>query len=97
MWRAGAPGNKEGVPSECSQARAWVPKRTERGFCTTLRGQQPGTGWEAKKDEEGILPESGGSSKGRLISITSDMQMNHPYDRKQRGTKEPLDESERGE
>ena len=31
------------------------------------------------------------------ISITSDMQMNHPYGRKQRGTKEPLDESERGE
>ena len=25
------------------------------------------------------------------------MQMNHPYGRKQRGTKEPLDESERGE
>ena len=31
------------------------------------------------------------------ISITSDMQMNHPYGRKQRGPKEPLDESERGE
>ena len=31
------------------------------------------------------------------ISITSDMQMNHPYGRKQRGTKEPIDESERGE
>ena len=29
------------------------------------------------------------------ISITSDMQMNHPYGRKWR-TKEPLDESERG-
>ena len=25
------------------------------------------------------------------------MQMNHAYGRKQRGTKEPLDESERGE
>ena len=78
MWRAGALGNKEGVPSEGSQARGWVPKRTKRGFCTTLRGQHPGTGWEAKKDEEGILPESGGSSKGRLISITSDMQMTPP-------------------
>ena len=31
------------------------------------------------------------------ISITSDMQMTPPYDRKQRRTKEPLDESERGE
>ena len=30
------------------------------------------------------------------ISIT-DMQRNHPYDRKPRGTKEPLDESESGE
>ena len=31
------------------------------------------------------------------ISITSDMQMTLPYGRKQRGTTEPLDESERGE
>ena len=31
------------------------------------------------------------------ISITSDMQMIPPYDRKQRRTKEPFDESERGE
>ena len=31
------------------------------------------------------------------ISITSDMQMNHPSGRKQRRTKEPLDENERGE
>ena len=31
------------------------------------------------------------------ISITSDMQMTPPYGRKQRGTKESLDESERGE
>ena len=30
------------------------------------------------------------------ISVTSDMQMTRPYGRKQR-TKEPLDESERGE
>ena len=30
-------------------------------------------------------------------SITSDMQMTPPYGRKQSGTKEPLDESERGE
>ena len=30
------------------------------------------------------------------ISITSDMQMAHPYGRKQISTKEPLDESERG-
>ena len=38
--------------------------------------------------------------KSRLlgeISIILDMQMNHPYGRKQRRTKEPLDESERGE
>ena len=31
------------------------------------------------------------------ISITSDMQMTPPYDRKQRRAKEPLDESERRE
>ena len=31
------------------------------------------------------------------ISVTSDMQMTPPYGRKERGTKEPLDESERGE
>ena len=31
------------------------------------------------------------------ISVTSDMQMTLPYSRKQRRTKEPLDESERGE
>ena len=31
------------------------------------------------------------------ISITLDMQMTSPYGRKQRGTKEPLDEGERGE
>ena len=33
----------------------------------------------------------------REISITSNMQMTPPYGRKQRGTKEPLDESERRE
>ena len=35
--------------------------------------------------------------KSRLpgeISITSDMQIHHPYGRKQRETKEPLDESD---
>ena len=31
------------------------------------------------------------------ISVTSDMQMTPPYGRKWRGTKEPFDESERGE
>ena len=31
------------------------------------------------------------------ISITSDMQYHHTYGRKQKRTKEPLDESERGE
>ena len=31
------------------------------------------------------------------ISLTSDMQMTPPYRRKQRGTKEPLDEGKRGE
>jgi len=31
------------------------------------------------------------------ISITSDMEMTSHYGRKQRRTKEPLDESERGE
>ena len=31
------------------------------------------------------------------ISVTSEMQMTPPYDRKQRIIKEPLDESENGE
>ena len=31
------------------------------------------------------------------ISITSNMQMTHPYGRKQRRAQEPLDENERGE
>ena len=31
------------------------------------------------------------------ISITSGTQMTHPYGRKRRKTKEPIDESERGE
>ena len=31
------------------------------------------------------------------ISITSDMQMTPPFWQKKRGTKEPLDEGERGE
>ena len=31
------------------------------------------------------------------ISVTSHMQMTPPYGRKQRGAKEPLDASERGE
>ena len=37
---------------------------------------------------------------GRLpgeITITSDIQMTPPLSRKRRGTKQPLDESERGE
>lgn len=32
----GAPGDKEGVPSEAAR-QGGVPKRTGRGFCTTLR------------------------------------------------------------
>ena len=45
-------------------------------------------GWMKHKLESRFLGE---------ISITSDMQMIPPYGRKQRRTKEPLDESERGE
>ena len=44
--------------------------------------------WMKHKLESSLLGE---------ISITSDMQMTHPYGRKQRGTKEPLDEGERRE
>ena len=44
--------------------------------------------WMKHKLESRLLEE---------MSITSDMQMTPPYGRKQRGTKEPLDESERGE
>ena len=45
-------------------------------------------GWMKDKVESRLLGE---------ISITSDMQMTPPYGRKQRGTKEPLDEDVRGE
>ena len=45
-------------------------------------------GWMKHKLESRLLGE---------ISITSDMQMTPPLWRKWRGTKEPLDESERGE
>jgi len=44
-------------------------------------------GWMKHKLESRLLGE---------ISVTSDMEMNHPYGRKWRGTKEPLGESERG-
>ena len=46
------------------------------------------SGWMKHKLESGLLGE---------ISITLDMQMTPPYGRKQRGTKEPLDEGKRGE
>ena len=45
-------------------------------------------GWMKHKLESRLLEE---------ISITSDMQWHHPYFRKWRGTKKPLDGSERGE
>ena len=45
-------------------------------------------GWMKHKLESRLLGE---------ISITSDSQMTLTYSRKQRRTKEPLDESERGE
>ena len=45
-------------------------------------------GWMKHKLESRLLGE---------ISITSDMQMTPPYGRKERGTKEPLDEDERRE
>ena len=45
-------------------------------------------GWVKHKLESRLLGE---------LSITSDMQMTPPYGKKPRGTKEPLDGSERGE
>ena len=45
-------------------------------------------GWKKHKLESRLPGE---------ISITSHTQMTPPYGRKRRGTKEPLDESERGE
>ena len=45
-------------------------------------------GWMKHKLESRLLGE---------MSITSDMQICHPYGRKQRGTKEPLDEGVRVE
>ena len=45
-------------------------------------------GWMKHKLEPRLLEE---------ISITSDPQMTHPYGRKRRRTKEPLDENERKE
>ena len=51
-------------------------------YCTSCKM----SGWMKHKLESRLPGE---------ISITSDMQMNHPYGRKQKRTKEPLDESER--
>ena len=45
-------------------------------------------GWKKHKLKSRLLGE---------ISITSDSRWHHPYGRKWRGTKQPLDESERGE
>ena len=45
-------------------------------------------GWMKQKVESRLPGE---------VSISSDMQITPPYGKKQRGTKEPLDESERGE
>jgi len=45
-------------------------------------------GWMKHKLESRLL---------REISITSNTQITPPYGRKRRRTKEPLDESERGE
>ena len=45
-------------------------------------------GWMKHKLESRVLEE---------ISITSDIQMTPRYGRKRGGTKEPLDEGERGE
>ena len=45
-------------------------------------------GWMEQKLESRFLGE---------ITIISDMQMTPPFGRKQRRTKEPLDENERGE
>ena len=45
-------------------------------------------GWMSHKLESRLQGE---------ISVTTDMQMIPPYGRKQRGTEEPLEESERGE
>ena len=46
------------------------------------------SGWMKQKLESRLLGE---------ISITSDMQITHPYSKKRRGTKEPLDQGERRE
>ena len=47
----------------------------------------------ARLDEE----QAGIKTAGRNINNLRYADDNHPYGRKQRGTKEPLDESERGE
>ena len=58
-------------------------------YVTYMQGtscQMPG--WMKHKLESRLLGE---------VSVTSDTQRHHPYGRKWRRTKEPLDESERGE
>ena len=58
-------------------------------YLTYMQSTWGGTlGWLKHKLESRLLGE---------ISITSDMQIHHPYGIKWRRTKEPLDESERGE
>ena len=53
--------------------------------------------WSTSCEMPGWMPHKLESRLQREISTTSDMQMTAPYGRKQRRTKEPLDEGERGE
>ena len=50
-------------------------------------------GWKKHKEEA----QAGIKIAGRNINKLKYMQMTPPFHKKQRGTKEPLDESERGE
>ena len=73
-----------GISSQMLQQSAATAPYLGQGVCP----HRQTLGWKKHKLESRFPGE---------ISITSDMQMTHPYGRKWRGTKKPLDESERGE
>lgn len=60
MWGVGAPGGKKGVLQGTARQGVQVPKRVGRDFCTRLGWErQPGTGWEAKRNDGEICARKG--------------------------------------
>ena len=77
---------KQGLEPDMKQ---WTGSELEKEYLTYMQSTSCRIlGWMKHKLGSRLLGE---------ISVTSDMHMTPPYGKKRRGTKEPLDESERGE